>query len=356
MPSSAETSSWSQRAPERSPSLQGGPANPAVAPKRRATVKQQSRRRDGKARSPLRGPLPGLETKLGPSSAQPSGKDAAYIALEMGLYAQAKRLAEADAKAGRAEAHTLLGLLYGRGLGVAADAAASARWYAKAAELGDTEGAFAYGLALIEGRGVKKDAAKAAGFFEAAALKGHTYAHYNLALMFLAGAGRPENARRAAAHLTFAAERGIARAQYDLATLYAKGHGVKADAYLASYWLRQAASSGLVEAEYEYAVALLQGRGLNEDRPDIPRLLRSAASKGVPGAQNRLAHLIFEGRIVRTDPVEAAKWRLLAKAGGIADAALDKQLAALPKAQRTAAADAADRFREASAVGTALTQ
>ncbi|MEM9029553.1 MAG: tetratricopeptide repeat protein [Pseudomonadota bacterium] len=352
-PTSAETSSWSRRAPQAPPPVTGAPS-PKVTPKRRTSVPSLRPQNSVASGSPIQGPLPGLKKKLGPSSAIPKGKNAAFIAYELGLYANALRLAKAEAKAKSPQAHTLLGLMHARGLGVGKDLRAAAVWYAKAAELGDTEGIFAYALMLAQGRGVKKDPGQAAALFERAAMKGHAYAHYNLGLAFLSGSGKPENPHRAAAHLRFAAERGISRAQYDLAALYRNGHGVQPDAYMASYWLRSAAANGLTEAEYEYAVTLLRGEGLNEDRPRVVDYLKAAANKGVAGAQNRLAYIYFEGRLVKRDPIEGTKWRTLAKEGGIADKSLDSQVTTLSDADRKKALNAAQRFRETRAIGIAV--
>ncbi len=348
--SMAETSSWSQRAPAAPQT--GSVSRPRVTPQSRQSAPQASaNRRRAANRSPIQGPLPGLEKKLGPLSASPSGKNAAYMAFEMGLYTQAARLAQQEVGNNSPQAHTLLGVLHANGLGVAKDPAQAAKWYAKAAELGDVEGIFAYGVALAAGNGVKKDPAQAAAYFERAARQGHAYAHYNLALAFLSGAGKPENPARAAAHLNYAAENGIARAQYDLAALYRTGTGVSADAYLASLWLSRAANGGLTEAEYEYAVALLKGEGLNRDKPNIVKYLTAAANKGVTGAQNRLAHLYFEGALVARDPVAGATWRLIAKQNGSEDAALDRIVAGLPAKTRAQAERAADAYLAEAAVG-----
>lgn len=349
----AETSSWSRRAPETPPALAGA-ASPRVTPTLRESIPSAGQQGNRGPVSPVQGPLPGLEKKLGVPTVRPSGENAAYIAYEMGLYGEALRLATEEAERNDPAAHTLLGLLHSRGLGVETNLKAAASWYAKAAELGDVEGAFGYGLMLAKGEGVAEDKAKAVAMFEKAALEGHAYAHYNLGLAFLSGQGKPENPQRAAAHLQFAAERGIARAQYDLATLYREGHGVEADAYMASYWLRRAAGNGLTEAEYEYAVSLLKGEGLNEDKPYVVDYLSAAARKGVSGAQNRLAYIYFDGLLMRENPVEAAKWRLLAKAGGVADEALDKKVAELSEQDRKKAERAAQEFQDSAAVGVAL--
>jgi TPR repeat protein len=91
---------------------------------------------------------------------------------------------------------------------------------------------------------------------------------------------------------------------------------------------------------------LLRGLGLTADEPKAVGYLRSAAEKGIAGAQNRLAHVYLEGIGVDRSAVEAAKWRLLAKASGLEDAVLDKALASLSKADRATAERAASEWRE----------
>ena len=63
-------------------------------------------------------------------------------------------------------------------------------------------------------------------------------------------------------------------------------------------------------------------------------------------AQNRLARLYANGVVVTADPVEAAKWHLLAREAGVSDFSLDILLAKLTKEQRAKAEKEADDWRE----------
>jgi hypothetical protein len=91
---------------------------------------------------------------------------------------------------------------------------------------------------------------------------------------------------------------------------------------------------------------LLRGLGLTKDEPKAIPYLRSAAQKGLTAAQNRLAYVYSEGVGVKKNPQEAAKWRLIAQAGGLKDDTLDQLISKLPKAQQTAAEQAALEWRE----------
>ena len=335
----AQTSSWSSAADPSIPK----PTTPVARPK---ASKPQPHAADPLSRFQKRqvgAPAPRPEPP-------PTAEDAAMLAFEKGEYLTALTLAGKRAEQGDAAAHTLIGRIYDEGLGVNKDPGAASRWYARGAELGDVEAAFALGVMKAEGRGVERDYNGAAEMFERAARTEHALANYNLALLFLAGKGKPENPFRAAQHLAFAAQKGIAAAQYDLATLYQQGHGVKPDAFEASRWLRRAADLGMPEAEYDYAVMLLKGLGINADMPRAIDYLKSAADKGLPGAQNRLAHVYAEGVRVERNPVEAAKWRLIARDGKIADEALDAAVAKLSRADRERAEKAAQAWRDETAL------
>ena len=65
--------------------------------------------------------------------------------------------------------------------------------------------------------------------------------------------------------------------------------------------------------------------------------IRLSAEQGNPVAQNRLARLYANGAVVGSDPVQAAKWHLLARAQGVADPLLDDLLAKLSKDDQAAA-------------------
>jgi TPR repeat protein len=288
-----------------------------------------------------------------PSMVPVSGDNAAYIAFDQGQYLTALKLAEEEAKRGEPTAYTLMGRIYGDGLGVPKDDSKAYTNYAKAAELGDVQGTFEAGVALAEGRGVKKNRKVAAELFEKAALTGHAEANYNLGRLFLKGDGKPQNPIRAFQHIQYAAQKGLAQAQYDLAELYQTGTGTEPNALEAARWLSRAAEQGLTAAQYDYAVRLLQGFGLTKDESKIPMLMRAAADKGVPGAQNRMAYLYLDGIKVKKDLVEAAKWRLIAKKNGFADKTLDTMVAKLPQAERRKAATEASAWNDKIRVGEA---
>lgn len=344
----SETSGWQQRlapASKREPKpgtkVRSSKVDPSQAPK--ASLGR------------VVGPAP--RASLGPTTvptqadAAAPGSDAAYEAFDQGKYLTALAIAAKQAEAGDAVAHTLVARIHAEGLGVAQDAKLAAQWYARGAELGDPEAALGLGTLFARGDGVAQNYAKAAELFEKAAMTGHAEAAYNLALLFLAGKGKPELPHRGFMLMSYAAEKGITPAMYDLGTLYATGTGTSANVFEAAKWIGKAASAGYPEAEIEFAIILLKDHDVPADQREKLRrrgfeLLASAARKGIAVAQNRLARCHQEGIGTPKDPVEAAKWHLVAKSGGFEDAALDKLVGSLPRADRQKATAAAAEWRE----------
>jgi uncharacterized protein len=341
--SDAETSSWT--------SATEGPAAPLPKKLPQAPAsKIQSVEPQNKSAAPASGAADN-NTSAFSKTATPTNSNDAYEVFDQGKYLTALELAMKAAERGEPQAHTLIGRIYGEGLGTSKNSVLAAQWYARGAELGDPEAMFAYAVMLVEGQGIAKDPTAAAKLFEAAAAKRHPLANYNLALMFLKGDGKPENPYRAAIHMRFAAEAGVVAAQYDLGSLYAAGTGVEANAFEAAKWIGKAALAGHPEAQLAYALLLFRGQGIPADAKKGVEYFRSAADKGVIVAQNRLARCYAQGAGVEVDALEAAKWHLIAKAGGLADDSLDKVLAKLSKADRLKAQQAAEEWRERAQVG-----
>ena len=345
-----ETSGWQQRlspapkpAPKAGTKVRSSKVDPAQAPKAALghPAAAASRPSLGPTTSPTRSD----------AAASAPGSDAAYEAFDQGKYLTALALAAKQAEAGDAIAHTLVARIHAEGLGVPQDAKLAAQWYARGAELGDPEAALGLGTLYARGDGVAQDYGKAAELFEKAAAKGHAEAAYNLALLFLAGKGKAELPQRGFMLMTYAAEKGVTAAMYDLGTLYATGTGTTANVFEAAKWIGKAANEGYPEAEVEFAVILLKDHDVPADQREKLRrrgfeLLSSASRKGLIVAQNRLAHCYDQGIGTAKNPLEAAKWHLVAKAGGYEDAGLDKLVAGLSPADRRKATAAAAEWRE----------
>lgn len=168
----------------------------------------------------------------------------------------ARTIAEADA--GDAKAQVRLAMMYLKGDGVAADAAAALRWSRAAAEAGQPVGEYLLGSLYREGSAVPADAVKAFGLFEAAANKGNLKAMHNLAIAYAEGLGTDKNEAKAAEWFKRAAERGYVDSAFDLAVLYERGLGVTQDLKEALTWYGIAARMGDVPAEER--VTVLRGQ------------------------------------------------------------------------------------------------
>jgi TPR repeat protein len=341
----AETSSWAGRVDPAEPvDKKKAPAAKAAAPV--PVIKTVPMASD---RGPALKPPPAT---AGQAKAQAAAEDdPAYEAFEQGHYLTALELAVKGAERGEPQAHTLVGRIYAEGLGVSPNGQLAAGWYARAAELGDAEGMFAYGMMLVQGRGVDKDRVQGASYLEKAAARRHVLANYNLALLYMRGDGKPENPHRALMHMRYAAENGVVTAQYDLGTMYATGLGTDPNAFEAARWISKAAAAGHTEAQLDYALILFRGHGVPPDAARGAENFRRAAEKGLATAQNRLARCYTHGAGVPQDLVEAQKWNLIARAGGIEDDALEKMLAKMPRADLAKAQLAAQQWRDRISVG-----
>ena len=271
-----------------------------------------------------------------------------YTAYAQGQYMTARKLAETEACA-RAQKRPIpfSAKSMRKGLGVAQDFQKAADAYKKGADLGDANAQFSLGTFSLEGLGVKKDPTAAANLFDKAAKSGHAMAQYNLALIYLDGKGRPADETKAVEWMQKAAEQNLPAAEYDLGGFYQFGRGVAVDRAKAAEWTGKAAEAGLPEAQVEYGVMLFKGEGVAIDEERAAKMFRISAEQGNPVAQNRLARLYANGMAVGpADPVQAAKWHLLAREAGVSDFSLDIMLAKLTPEQRAAADKAAQAWRD----------
>jgi TPR repeat protein len=341
----AETSSWVGRVDGPAAPIEKN-KTPSKAPAKmiRTVPSPEGKQAPAPAAPPVKG---SSHAKTTP----PPGDDAAYEAFDQGRYLTALELGVKAAERGEPTAHTLVGRIYAEGLGTSKNQPLAVQWFARGADLGDPEAMFAYGLMLAEGEGVEKNRTEAARYLEAAAAKRHPLANYNLALLFITGDGKPQNPHRGFMHMRFAAEHGVTTAQYDLGTLYATGQGTDHNAFEAAKWIAKAAEQGHPEAQIDYAVILFRGHGVPPDAKMGAEFFRRAAEKGAATAQNRLARCYAHGAGVEKNLVEAAKWNIIARAGGIEDASLDKMLTSVSRADRAKAQAAAEQWREKLMLG-----
>jgi TPR repeat protein len=276
---------------------------------------------------------PAEAEKPGPGR-KPFTEDDAYAAYQRGYFVEAFALATERAAKGDPQAMTMLGHLYEEGQGVRRDLARAIEWFRLGADHGDREAQFELGLLYLSGTGVARD--KTRDLFEAAANQDQPTALFNLAILTIEGAVVRPDIARARQLMHRAAQLGNAEAQYAYA-LMLDSDNLPSNETEITYWFGLAAGAGHVPAEVEYAIRLAKGRGTAADFDTAVLLLNRAAWAGNAVAQNRIAHLIATGMGMPFNTIEAAKWHLLAKAGGVQDPRLEEMLSTLKPDELTQA-------------------
>jgi TPR repeat protein/AcrR family transcriptional regulator len=155
------------------------------------------------------------------------------------------------ARAGNAQAQTIVGLQYVDNGDDAASKTAAAHWLREAAQKGEPIAQYRLGTLYQRGSGVPADTIEAMHWYEAAAKQGNVKAMYNLGLAYVQTAGAPKDYAQAAHWFTLAANLGFVDAQFNLAVLYERGAGV---------------TQSLVDAYKWYAIAAAQGDGVSRER------------------------------------------------------------------------------------------
>jgi uncharacterized protein len=273
-------------------------------------------------------------------------RDLAFGAYQRGYYITAFKEAMTRIKANEqdAPAMTLIGQLYSEGLTVKRDLAEAARWFKLGSDRGDRQATFQLAVAALEGSGIAKDKTYAKQLFEKAAAQGHPGALYNLGVLAVENNGVAPDFVKAADLFRRSALAGDPDAAYSLGILYKQGKGVPPDAKQAAEWLKRAADDHNIAGMVEYAIMLFNGDGIDPDESAAAHLMLKAAARNNPVAQNRVARILVAGRGLSKDMVEAMKWHLLARAGGLKDAWLDSQLAGLSNQERQSVEDALRRY------------
>lgn len=187
-------------------------------------------------------------------------------------------VAEAQARSGNSLAALLLGILYERGIGVAASQADAIYWYQQAAL--NPVSKFILGTYSIDGNGVSRDPAQGQSLLQQSADAGFSYANYNLAIVnknqgapflaeldharqlgnskagllladyYLVQANDPDKMQQARDIYQHFADKGDRNAQLKLAFLYDRGLGGPANLELAANWYMSSAKQGQAVAQY----------------------------------------------------------------------------------------------------------
>ena len=141
------------------------------------------------------------------------------------------------AEGGDSQAQYSLGRLYQQGRGVARDAQAAARWYAKAASKGHAAARYALGKLHANGENVKQDYYRASEWYRLAAdIGNHAEAQFALGELYFHGRGASHDYGEAVNWYLRAARQGHGAAQFVMGAMYQEGWGLKRDYVEAYTW------------------------------------------------------------------------------------------------------------------------
>lgn len=228
-----------------------------------------------------------------------------YAEFKMAHYDNARKIWQALAERGNAEASFNLGVLYEDGLGVSQDLAQALLHYETAAIGGSFKAQYRLGLLYFVGKTVPEDKTKAKRWLTEAAVGGDKDSIEMLKI--LSGVSnsqrdeaflRAETAHASGDYLQAAniwqrlADDNDIVSRTRLAWLYEKGLGVKRDLKHAAKLFRQSAIDGDADAQYALAVMLQTGKGQVQDIKESKLWLQSAADLGHQAAALALTNTV----------------------------------------------------------------
>ncbi|MDX2367918.1 MAG: tetratricopeptide repeat protein [Colwellia sp.] len=228
-----------------------------------------------------------------------------YAEFKMAHYGNARKIWQALAQRGNAEANFNLGILYEDGLGVSQDLTQALIYYETAAIGGSFKAQYRLGLLYFVGKTVPQDNIKAKRWLTEAAAGGDRDSIEMLEI--LSGANnsqrdrdflRAETAHASSDYLQAAniwqrlADDNDIISRTRLAWLYEKGLGVKRDLNHAAALFRQSAMDGDADAQYALAIMLQTGKGQPQDLQESNLWLQRAANLGHRAATLALANTV----------------------------------------------------------------
>jgi len=275
--------------------------------------------------------------------------DDAYGAFQRGRYLTAMELALPRAQLGDPAAQTLVAEILDRGLGVKRNRDQAMFWYEQAANGGDPTGMFKYAVLLMERSRSKDDRKKADELMKKSAELGNPSAQFNYAQVLVADSPGEKGLREALPYYEKSAEQGIADAQYALSQIYANVTDLPEDKKKrAREWLLRSARAGYDTAQLDLGMWLVNGTAGERDFDAGFKWMKRAADGGNAVAQSKLAQLYIHAIGTKPDPIEAAKWFVLARRAGLNDPSLEDFYLGLSDEQQKAAITAANKYRSGS--------
>ena len=144
-----------------------------------------------------------------------------------------------------------------------------------------------------------------------------------------------------------AAQAGNPEAQYALATLYKDGRGVTKDVNEAARLLAAAAAADNVDAAGRICDRAVQRQRRRQERDGGRGAVEEGRAQGQPGGAEPARQCPRDRPRAAGRPVEAIKWHIVAKAGGVSDLPLDAFVQKQTPEVRAAAEKAAQPWLDA---------
>ena len=268
----------------------------------------------------------------------------------------AKVISEEEARGAGSECR--IGDLYRSGIRLPKDTAEAAKWYQKAVEKGDPQGAIKISWMYRIGIGCGKNPSQEFFWRKKAAEMGDVESQLQVAMNYLSGQYCTQSYSEAFKWYSKAAESGNEMAMSQLGWMYIEGHGVDSNPAEGAKWLKKSAEKGSARSGIDLKRMIDQGdieelhgdqegsfqigtnyffnraahiaNGDSRNKPDLAEALKwylKAADRGNDRAMWLLGEWYYQGKsqdgheIVKENGKEAAKWFSMAADHGNAYAA-----------------------------------
>lgn len=165
------------------------------------------------------------------------------------------------------------------------------KWYAMAAEQGDSNGMWRLALCYMKGIGIEKNYKEAFKWFEKSANKDDANGQYGLGLCYFTGRGVSQNYIEAVELFKKAATKEQKGALWRLGHCYEHGQGVEKNLAIAVKWYMKSADKGTPEGQWRLGRCYEHGLGLKMNMNMAKSLYEQAAKQGHKEAQDSLKRM-----------------------------------------------------------------
>jgi TPR repeat protein len=194
------------------------------------------------------------------------------------------------------------------------DLTKAAKYYERAAAMGNSSAQRAIGTQYFWGAGVAQSADNAAKWLQAAAASGSTQAFADLAVLNNSAMVTTITPGLAFTYNFEAAKRNYVPAMLEVGISLVQGFGIPANPASGISWLERAANAGSNEAMYDLYQIYVEGYGVGKNPAHADKWLQVAAASGNGSALFRQALTLMS---VKTPEAESQAVALLKKAAKV---------------------------------------